>query len=129
MMVLISSVVVILAGAAVLVIALRGRRIDDHPICRRCGFDLIGLPETSVVCSECGADLKSRRAIAHGHRQRRPILAMLGAAPLVLGLLMLGGTAWMRAKNYDFYRITPTWLLVHEARHASAGAPVSVWTE
>ncbi len=30
------------AGVVALVLGLRGRRIDDHPICRKCGFDLVG---------------------------------------------------------------------------------------
>lgn len=25
--------------------AWRGRKVDDHLLCRRCGFDLIGKPE------------------------------------------------------------------------------------
>jgi hypothetical protein len=32
------------AAAALLVFALRGRRVDDHPLCRKCGFDLFGKP-------------------------------------------------------------------------------------
>ncbi|HYO10382.1 MAG TPA: hypothetical protein VER17_15540 [Tepidisphaeraceae bacterium] len=49
-------------GALVLlVLGMRGRRVDDHPVCRRCGFDLVGPPGGTATCSECGADLVDRR--------------------------------------------------------------------
>jgi tRNA(Ile2) C34 agmatinyltransferase TiaS len=53
----------IVVGISALVRGLRGRRIDDHPLCRRCGFDLTGKPETSTRCPECGSDLRRPRAI------------------------------------------------------------------
>ncbi len=56
------------ASAVALAIAVRGRRVDDHPICRKCGFDLIGKPESSAVCSECGTDLTGVRAVRVGRR-------------------------------------------------------------
>src|SRR5215208_2333842 len=61
-----------------MILARRGRRIDDHPLCRKCGFDLFGLPGTSHNCPECGRDLRRRRATRIGHRQRhRPLLRIL----------------------------------------------------
>lgn len=36
-------------GAALTAYALRGRRTDDHPLCRRCGFDLFGMPEPTAT--------------------------------------------------------------------------------
>src|SRR5688572_29100978 len=49
--VLIALPILVLIAATVLLIAgLRGRRVDDHPLCRRCGFDLVGSPRESVVC-------------------------------------------------------------------------------
>src|SRR3569833_487778 len=72
------------AAAAVLAYAMRRRRIDDHPICRRCGFDLFGKPETSNICSECGADLARRRAIRVGHFHRRTCLAFAALVPMFL---------------------------------------------
>ena len=50
---------------AATVVALRGRRVGDHPYCRRCGFDLFGKPPGSTVCSECGADLAGPQGRAH----------------------------------------------------------------
>jgi hypothetical protein len=39
-------------GVLLIVRGLRGRAVDDHPICRRCGFDLTGRPEGVTICSE-----------------------------------------------------------------------------
>ena len=42
--VLILPALLLVAGIVLTVRGLRGRRVDDHPHCRKCGFDLIGLP-------------------------------------------------------------------------------------
>ena len=54
--------VVAAASAVVLVVGWRGRRVNRHPICRRCEFDLFGRPAEATRCAECGADLR-RRAV------------------------------------------------------------------
>src|SRR3954447_10809108 len=64
--------------------SVRRRRVDDHPVCRRCGFDLTGRPAGSSGCSECGADLSRRRAIRRGNRARRWRVARWVAIPLLL---------------------------------------------
>ena len=64
-------------GAALWLLARRGRRINDHPMCRRCDFDLTGLPETSDRCPECGGDLRRRRATYVGERHSRPFVRLL----------------------------------------------------
>jgi cytochrome c-type biogenesis protein CcmH/NrfF len=39
----------LLLGVLLVVRGMRGRAVDDHPICRRCGFDLFGRPEGSAA--------------------------------------------------------------------------------
>ena len=70
-------------AVTLLMIGLRGRRLDDHPICRRCGFDLYGRGPRDLACWECGADLTRRGAIQLGSRVRNPI-ALTGSFALVL---------------------------------------------
>ena len=103
-------------GTALLVLwGMRGRRVDDHPLCRRCGFDLFGRAEGTTNCSECGADLRRRRAIRIGHRVRRR--RVIGAAtPVLLAAVgWLGVVGWGRAKGVDWNQHKPFWLLEREA--------------
>lgn len=65
-----------LIGLRWLVLGLRGRAIDDHPLCARCGYDLSRLP--IAQCPECGSALIRAGAIRVGHRQRRVGLAAVG---------------------------------------------------
>jgi hypothetical protein len=51
------AIALFLGGISLVARGLRGRRIDDHPLCERCGFDLTGKPQGSDICSECGAEL------------------------------------------------------------------------
>ncbi len=74
----------LLLAAMLTAVGLRGRRADDHPLCRRCRFDLTGRPDTAERrCPECGADLRGPSAITVGHRRRRPLPLGIGVAVLV----------------------------------------------
>src|SRR5690606_6583837 len=86
---------VTMLGAALLSLGLRGRRVNDHPICRKCGFDLVGredLDQTwgDAVCTECGADLKGRRAIVPGQRAPCRTPRAVGIFLIVIGFGMQG---------------------------------------
>src|SRR5436190_124026 len=118
-----------IVGVALLILGVRGRRVDDHPICRRCGFDLVGLPEGVTTCSECGADLEAKRAVVHGRRKRRPVLAVAGAIPIlaVMGIIALG--TWSRATQFDLNRMKPTAWLMHEARVGGGSSNSVAWAE
>ncbi len=105
----------LLAGLMLLIIGWRGRRIDEHPLCRRCGYDLLGCAQ-ALNCPECGRDLQRRRgAIRIGHRRRRWITLSMG---VLLVLLALGGgglTGFAAARNFDWNTIKPLALLRREA--------------
>ena len=58
-------------AVVLLVAGWRGKKIDDHPWCRKCRFDLVGCPETTESCPECGADLTSKRSFRIGQRRKR----------------------------------------------------------
>ena len=60
-----------------------GRRVNDHPICRKCGYDLLGLSPGTAACPECGRSLSRKRAKRRGLRVKRP-----GAIAFALILLI-----------------------------------------
>ena len=67
-MVLAVVIVALVVGLALVILGRRGRRTDDHPLCRRCRFDLTGRPaDAERRCPECGADLEPPRATIVGH--------------------------------------------------------------
>jgi hypothetical protein len=105
---------VFIGAIALLWLGLRGRRVDDHPICRRCGFDLFGRPEGSVVCSECGGDLTQRRAIRDGRRIRRGGMIAIGALFLAITLTVGGGAGYAAYSIKDLQPYKPVWWLVRE---------------
>ncbi len=107
--------VILSAGLALLWRGLRGRCTDDHPLCRRCRFDLTGLPASGANCPECGADLAATRATVVGHRERRGGPVALGLAMLIPAVLLGGGAAWWAAGGFDPTPYKPAWLLMREA--------------
>jgi hypothetical protein len=121
---LIVAALAIVIGAVVLRLGVRGRRVDDHPICRKCGFDLIGRPEGSEVCPECGADLRRPRAIRDGHRQWRRGLVAGGGVLLGLGLMFVGAGVVARVSGANLQEYNPTFWLLREVR--SHDLPVAV---
>ena len=106
--------IVLLAAVAMLLFGLRGRSVDDHPICRRCGFDLFGRPETSAVCGECGAALDKPRAIQIGRRERRGAFVAAGGTLLALTLLIGGAAGYAALTVNDWQPHKPAWWLLRE---------------
>src|SRR5437763_4912226 len=106
------SGLILVAGAAMLVYALRGRAIDNHPICRKCGFDLFGL-DASTRCPECGAEL-SAQAIRLGHRAVRRLHLVFGILLILPSLLMLVAVAVVFIKGADAEKYKPVWWLISD---------------
>lgn len=112
-------------GLAMAAVAVRGRRLNDHPICRRCRFDLVGIFPGGAACPECGASLSPRRAVRLGERRMRPAMLAAAATVLVLDLGVGGVTIWAYRSGFDLNTIKPAWLLTREAgsrRDAIAGS-------
>jgi hypothetical protein len=100
-----------LIGLLLLALGLRGRRVNDHPVCAHCGFDLIGLTGPSA-CPECGKRLDTPRAVRMGARRKRPAFIATGAGLLVL--MVLAGSVLLTGSTLDRYK--PSWLLMLECR-------------
>lgn len=97
-----------------LVLGLRGRRIDNHPLCRRCGFDLFGLTLQDRRCSECGAKLQGSSAVRWGRRRKLRWIVVLAAAVLVLQISFFGIAVYVTARHIDPNGRKPTWWLIRE---------------
>lgn len=106
-------------GLILIGLGLSGRRVGDHPHCRRCGFDLFGKPVASTNCPECGIELSKPKSIQIGRRSRRRA-PLVGGAVLLLLLVACGGAAgWFAAQGADWIRTVPTFWLVHQAYSAN----------
>src|SRR5688500_14362576 len=109
-----AAAAVFVAGLLLVLVGRRGRRVDDHPLCRRCGFDLFAKPADSTACPECGADVtrRPRRAVRIGHRVRRGKLVLAGALLMVVSSAGLGtsGVRWARSVDWQAHK-PADWLL------------------
>jgi hypothetical protein len=70
------------------ILAWRGKRVGDARFCRKCRYELTGLPDEVATCPECGRSLNEPRAIRIGARRKR---RWLGAASLLLLLIAMAG--------------------------------------
>ena len=112
-------VTTLLLALALTAVGVRGRRTDDHPLCRRCRFDLTGRPaDAERRCPECGADLAPPRATVVGHRRRRPVLLAFGLAVLLPTLALEVATFGRLSTKAYWYPYAPVVYLSHEAGSA-----------
>jgi hypothetical protein len=92
----------------------RGRRVGDGPHCRRCDYDLRGLPGEPLRCPECGAHLRLPRAVAIGYRVRRKASLYAGLTLLAFALpaAVMDWRLGVRAFGHDVNK--PAWWLMRE---------------
>jgi len=103
-------------GLFLLIRGLRGRAIDDHPVCRKCGFDLFGLPAGAEKCSECGADLTRPKAIRIGNRRRRLPLIWTGGFIFLIGFAVAGMIGVAALQNVNWIEYAPTWYVIRDSQ-------------
>src|SRR5437867_3917554 len=108
-----AAILALVVGACGVVAGVRGRRINDHPICRVCRFDLTGV-YPAPLCPECGAGLlatQGRAPVLMGERRRRWWALIPGVALVLMGGAgaLLGVSDWAFSLNLIPYE--PTWLV------------------
>ncbi|GEM_PF-5855477 len=94
----------------------RGKRVDNHPWCRKCRHDLNGLWPGAAKCPECGVDLERIDAVELGQRARRPVLAVIGFLILLCCVGWLGMGVWRSMGTINWASYKPDWWLVRDAR-------------
>lgn len=109
----------LLFGLTLLALGLRGRRIHDHPICRGCGFDLIGVLPAGSTCPECGPGIKSSRWVRIGTRRKRVTWVIAGIVLSATALVPIRAITSSRASGADLNPHKPTILLIWESQHTS----------
>lgn len=124
-------VMVAVAGAGVLLLwlALRGRRINDHPTCRWCGFDLLGVFPAGVTCPECGAGLKRAKAVRMGARRKMWLTAGLATLMIVLPGAALGLAFFAAVTGTDLYKHMPLGVILWQARYATPASERAIADE
>jgi len=121
------AILMMLTGLVMLVVGLRGKKVDDHPHCRRCRFDLNHRWPDTTTCPECGHTHTKRRP-RQGMRQREPRRVVCAMPVLTIALAMLlafaGGNLGVNLNKYK-----PLGWLMWEVRHAPSGAASSAIQE
>lgn len=135
MLVLAGIVALGLGGLTLLVLGLRGRRINDHPMCRKCRFDLSGVVPAGTKtagtsrCPECGTALDTPGAIRVGERAKRPIVIVVGVMLLLLSLGSGGYLGFVAFSSPAMNPSKPTTVLRLEARFGNAARAAPALTE
>ena len=101
---------VFLAGLRSFVLGFKGRKIDDHPLCGKCRFDLTGLPKDQEKCPECGVILL-RGGMIIGNLKRQPKRIWIGLIMMLVVFTLCLPTALRLTGQMNWLDKAPTWYL------------------
>lgn len=116
-------------GLLLLWLGLRGRKLNNHPVCRQCRFDLEGVYPESVTCPECGAGLKRENSVRIGVRRRYPALVVVGAVLAMMPVVPLGVIGYAALTGSDVRAYLPVGVLLWEARHGTQASAAKIADE
>lgn len=126
------SMLLLGVGGILVVHGWRGRRLDDHPLCSRCRFDLhgLGIDTPDSKCPECGVMLE-KCPPRIGNRKRSPARIITGATLLLVMLVFSGIHHATQAGNLRRYQFMPTGMLLSrlDREVRVGGAPGMYWYE
>ncbi|MBL8990099.1 MAG: hypothetical protein JNJ48_00810 [Phycisphaerae bacterium] len=109
---------VLAAGVLLMALAWRGRRINDHPTCAWCNFDLDGVLPAGVTCPECGAGLKRPKSVRNGARRKMPVLGLLAAILILMPAATLGLAFFAAVTGANLHKHLPVGVLLWQSRFA-----------
>lgn len=106
-------------GLLLVLWGVRGKRLNDHPVCRQCRFDLSGMYPGERTCPECGAGLVRDKSVRIGQRRKRWIPIALGVPLALAPGAMLGLLTFAMLTGRDVNSYKPVNLLLFEGRRGS----------
>ncbi len=112
------ALLILAIGLTLALVGWRGRRVDDHPVCRKCRFDLAGVYPANKTCPECGRDLAGERSVRIGNRRKRRLPLGVGAGLLAVALILGGLFVTVLVGGSALNPYKPQWLLGIEALSA-----------
>ena len=121
-----------IVGGVIVVRGLRGRTVDDHPVCAACSFDLVGLVTRvgpATTCPECGADVAPDRGVAWGRHARQPWLIAFGGVLVLTAAAVVAGPAVLRANRGTLIRNAPYWFVKKHALDTRNGVSMEYQLE
>ena len=116
-------------GLILLTLGLRGRQINDHPTCRRCKFDLVGVYPGIERCPECGAGVLDEDEPLVGIRKRAPKLAISGSVLLLIAMMVSSVVLLPVAGQQQLARYLPRPVLLWQLEHGPANPAVAAIAE
>lgn len=119
----------IASGLVCAVLGMRGRPVGGHPHCRKCGYDLFGLPEVTTRCPECGVSLAAPQSRRTGALRRNRLLIAVGLLLVVSGCLTAGYHTKQWATNFNWASLKPLWWLERELVSTAVPTRQSAETE
>jgi hypothetical protein len=111
-LIVILSLLLVFLGLESYLIGRHGRRVDDHPVCRTCGYDLFGRNLNEAICPECGSYLRAGIDIRFGNRRPRQFLLFTGLSMIVFGAVPLALLVWLGVRGIELIQLKPLpWLI------------------
>jgi len=95
------TLALVLPGAWLLILGLRGRELTGVRECRKCRHATTPAAQLAA-CAECGADLSAPKAVRVRRVRSRP-RTVVGSMLLVVGLAVTGASLWSRASNFSLW--------------------------
>lgn len=107
-----------LLGPLLIILGRRGVRLNSHPCCQDCGFDVSASFPRSHTCPECGAGLNRARGIRLGQRKPLWLLIAPGIALASLAFLSFASVLLAALSGTDLNAHKPDAMLVWELQGA-----------
>ena len=104
------------------------RKVDEHPYCGECGYNLSGVVidlrkkenRKGGKCAECGGKLDVFGGVRVGREVVRKDLIVMGVTVVIGGVFLIGGVKLSGGYCY----LKPNWMLVWELEHPGWSANV-----